>query len=231
MAISAPPFPPVRPPLQNGDHLSRDEFERRYDTMPDVKKAELIEGVVYMPSPVRRRGHSRPHIVAATWIGTYAAATPEVEFGADGSIRLDLDNEPQPDVFLMLPQSAGGNAAIDTDDYVAGAPELVVEVGGSSASHDLHVKLNVYRRNGVREYVVWRVYESAVDWFVLRGTEYARIQPDEAGVFHSEVFPGLRLDAPALARGDLATVLATLRQGLDSPAHADFVARLASAGD
>ena len=54
---SAPPVPA----LQNGDRLTRDEFERRYEAMPNVKKAELIEGTVYMPSPVHASGHGEPH--------------------------------------------------------------------------------------------------------------------------------------------------------------------------
>ena len=44
--------PPRILPLEHGDHLTREEFERRYEAMPHVRKAELIEGVVYMPSPV-----------------------------------------------------------------------------------------------------------------------------------------------------------------------------------
>ena len=110
-----------RPALENGDHLTRDEFERRYDAMPDLKKAELIEGVVYMPSPVRQRRHSRPHIHVSTWLGTYEANTLGVEAGDNGSIRLDLDNEPQPNAFLVIQPECGGQARISVDDYVEGA--------------------------------------------------------------------------------------------------------------
>lgn len=223
--IPQPPTPAI-PLLENGDHLSRDEFERRYQAMPGVKKAELLEGVVYMPSPVHFRGHSRPHLCVTTWLGTYIAGTPGVDSGTDGSVRLDADNEPQPDAFLFLPRSAGGRAEIDADDYVTGAPELVVEVAASTASRDLHVKRHVYRRNGVREYLVWRVNEQAVDWFVLRGGEFAPMDPGPDGTHRSEVFPGLWLDTAALLRGDLAGVLRVLHQGLASPKHADFAARV-----
>ena len=66
MAVSSTTAkPPVArqsgvPPLENGDRLTRDEFERRYEAMPHLKKAELIEGVVYVPSPVRYRHHGAP---------------------------------------------------------------------------------------------------------------------------------------------------------------------------
>jgi len=214
------------PPLENGDVLTRAEFERRYEAMPHLKKAELIEGVVYVPSPVRHRAHSHPHIHLTGWLVQYEAGTPGVEAGDNGTIRLDLDNEPQPDALLFIDPACGGQARIDADDYIEGAPELVAEVASSSASYDLHVKLRVYRRNGVREYIVWRVLEQELDWFVLRDGQYARLSVDAEGLLKSEVFPGLWLDPAALLRGDLATVLAVVQRGLASPEHAAFVARL-----
>src|SRR4051812_13988373 len=147
---------PRVPPLQNGDRLTRAEFERRYDATPGLKKAELIEGVVYMPPPVSHTDHSAPHFDLITWLGQYRVATPGFSGGDNGSLRLDLDNMPQPDAYLLILPSHGGQARIDEDGYVVGAPELVAEVAASSASYDLDVKLNAYRRNGVREYIVWR---------------------------------------------------------------------------
>ncbi len=219
------------PILENGDRLTRAEFERRYEAMSHVKKAELIEGVVYMPSPVRLRRHSRPHLHMAGWLAAYEAETSGVLAGDNSTVRLDLDNEPQPDLMLLIEPARGGQAHISDDDYVEGAPELVAEIASSSASYDLNTKRNAYRRNGVLEYVVWRVLDQQIDWFVLHEGEYRRSTPDDAGHYRSKTFAGLWLDPEALIRGDLATVLATLRQGLASPRHADFVARLAAAGD
>jgi Uma2 family endonuclease len=222
-----PTEPPAAiPPLENGDRLTRAEFERRYDAMPDLKKAELIEGEVYVGSPVRLRQHGKPHVQLVTWIGNYTAGTPGVVAADNSSIRLDLDNEPQPDVFLMIEPEHGGQARISEDDYVENAPELVAEVAASSVSYDLGKKLHVYRRNEVREYIVWRVRDRAVDWFVLRGGNYEPLVPGADGLLRSEVFPGLWLEPSALLRGDLATVLAVVQQGLASPEHADFVACL-----
>jgi Uma2 family endonuclease len=212
------------PPLQNGDRLSRVEFERRYDAMPGLKKAELIEGEVYMGSPVRQRQHGLPHGQIITWLGTYTAATPGLEFGDDSSLRLDLDNMPQPDAFLMINHERGGKARVSDDDYVEGAPELVAEIAASSVSYDLGKKLHVYRRNGVREYLVWRVQDREIDWFVLRDGKYESLAAGDDGILRSTVFPGLWLDQPALLRGDLATVLAAVQQGLASADHAAFVA-------
>jgi Uma2 family endonuclease len=214
------------PPLEPGDRLTRDEFERRYEAMPHLKKAELIEGVVYMPSPVRHRRHGRPHAHLMTWLGTYEASTPGVEAGDNGTVRLDLDNDEQPDGYLLIDPARGGQARISADDYIELAPELVAEIAASSASYDLHTKLNVYRRNGVCEYLVWRVQDQQLDWFVQRSGQFQPLPPDAAGFLRSEVFPGLWLDPAALLRGDLAGVLAQLRQGLTSPEHAAFVQRL-----
>lgn len=214
------------PPLENGDRLTRDEFERRYDAMPHLKKAELIEGVVYVPSPVRYQHHGAPHAVLVGWLVYYAAHTPGVCVSDNSTVRLDLDNEPQPDALLLIDPARGGQTRISSDDYIEGSPELVAEVASSSVSYDLHDKLHVYRRNGVREYLVWRVRDQASDWFVLRAGQYERLSADANGVWRSEVSPGLWLDAAALIRSDLAAVLAIAQQGLGSLEHAAFVARL-----
>jgi hypothetical protein len=215
----------IIPALEPGDRLSRAEFERRYEAMPHVKKAELIEGVVYMPSPVRMRRHGDPHYRLITWLGHYSAFTPQL-IGCDNTTaRLDLDNEPQPDVMLLIDPAFGGQAKISADDYVEGAPELVCEISASSVSFDLHTKLNVYRRNGVREYVVWRVQDQQIDWFVLHSGDIQPLAPDAAGILRSEIFPGLCLDAAALIRGDMARVLEVVQQGLASPEHAAFIKR------
>jgi Uma2 family endonuclease len=212
------------PPLENGERLTRPEFERRYEAMPHVKKAELIEGVVYMPSPVRYEGHGRQHHELSGWLLVYSASTPGVRGGDNATVRLDLDNEPQPD--LLLRRVTRGQSQIDTDGFISGAPELVVEVASSSTAYDLHQKLEVYRRHGVREYIVWRTRDNAVDWFILRDGRYERHLPDTDGIYKSETFPGLWLDAAALTRGDLATVLKVLGNGLASREHENFVAQL-----
>ena len=225
-----PPTPPRDPPLlETGDHLSRDEFERRYNAMPELKKAELIEGVVYVSSAVRWRHHASPHAVLLAFLVSYWTDTPGVEAGGEGSIRLDMDNMPQPDAAMLIDPRRGGQAQISEDDYVESGPELVAEVAGSSVSIDLNIKFRVYRRNGVREYIVWRVNDRSIDWFILRGSQFERLAPGADGIYRSEVFPGLWLDAAALARFDLVTVRQVLQQGVASAEHAAFVAKLKQA--
>lgn len=216
------------PPLEAGDRLTRSEFERRYQAMPGLKKAELLEGEVYMASPVSFRRHGEPHLHLMTWLGTYLAATPGVIGADNATTRLDLDNEPQPDAVVMIEPARGGQARISDDDYIENAPELVCEVATSSVSYDLHVKLNVYRRNGVREYVVWRVAERAIDWLTLIEGQYIPKAPDERGLLKSDIFPGLWLDGAALVDGQLAKVLAIAAEGVVSPEHSAFVLRLAA---
>lgn len=214
------------PPLESGDRLSRHEFERRYEAATDIKKAELIEGVVYLASPLRFESHSEPHGLVITWLGNYRIATPGVRLGIEPTIRLDLDNEPQPDGVLLIDQQAGGQAHLTEDDYVEGAPELVVEVAASSAAKDLHSKKQAYRRNRVQEYIVWQIFENKLDWFQLQEGEYVPLQLDEAGIIRSQVMPGLWLDVVALLAGDMVKVLSVLQEGLNSPEQAEFVKRL-----
>jgi hypothetical protein len=213
------------PPLENGDHLDRIEFERRYNAMPHVKKAELIEGVVFMPSPVSFESHGEQHAHLMLWLGTYRAHTPGTRVADNATVRLDMDNEPQPDALLLIEHGRGGRTTI-TGGYVTGGPELACEVSASTVSIDSNAKLRAYRRNGVCEYLLWRVRDGAIDWFVLRGGQYVQLPADADGIVRSEVFPGLWLDVPALLRDDLPRVLAVLQQGIASPEHAAFVQRL-----
>jgi Uma2 family endonuclease len=215
--------------LESGDRLTRAEFERRYDAMPELKKAELIEGVVYVGSPVRLKAHGAPHGLVVTWLGVFTAATPGVRFADNTTVRLDLDNEPQPDALLCIEPAAGGRARETEDDYLEGPPELVVEVAASSASLDRHAKLHVYRRNGVQEYLIWQVLDRRVEWFALEEGIYVPLTPDERGVIHSRVFPGLRLDMHAMEAGDLARVLAEQQTALGSDTHRAFIAHLVAA--
>lgn len=211
------------PPLENGDRLNRYEFERRYQAMPRLKKAELIEGIVYMPAALRFRSHGQPHGRLMTWLGIYEAATPGVELGDNPTIRLDLDNEPQPDAVLLISEQAGGQSRISEDDYIEGAPELILEVAASSAAIDLHHKKSAYRRNGVQEYLVWQVLDRKLDWFYLQTGAYLSLPIDQGGVIQSQVFPGLWLGVEDLLAGNMAQVFAILQAGLASAEHAKFV--------
>ena len=217
------------PPLENGDRLTRDEFMRRYDAMPELKKAELIEGVVYVPSPVRHKYHGQQHSDLISWFGFYRAGTPGVKGSDNATVLLDPTNSPQPDGLLFIHPDHGGQVQLDEEGYIVGAPDLVAEVAASTASYDLHDKLEAYRRSGVREYLVWCVYDERIDWFVLREGRYEPLVPAADGSLRSTVFPGLWLDPAALLRGDLAAVLALVQQGLNSPEHAEFAAKLSQA--
>src|SRR5262249_9308327 len=214
------------PPLQSGDQLTRDEFERRYDAMPHLKKAELINGVVYVPSPVSHRYYGNPHFNLIGWLSSYVIATPGTEGGDNSSLRLDLENEPQPDTHLLILPTHGGHVEFDEDGYIVNAPDWLGEVAASSASYDLDVKFKAYRRIGVKEYVVWRVYDRAIDWFVRRKGRFDRLKLTSSGLYQSKVFPGLWLDPAALVDGNLARVVQVVQQGLATPEHAAFVARL-----
>ncbi len=215
-----------RPPLSPGDQLTRAEFERRYRAHPEIKKAELIEGVVYMPSPIHFFSHSQPHGYMMGWLALYCAHTPGVMVGDNASVRLDYENEVQPDALLRLDEALGGKSRVTEDDYLAGPPEFVMEIAASSAAYDMHVKRRVYARSGVQEYLAVQMYERRVDWFVWREGVYETLPVDEEGVVRSEVFPGLWLKPEALLAGDLPGLLAVLQAGLDSEEHAAFVVKM-----
>jgi Uma2 family endonuclease len=219
------PIPSIRvPALESGDRLTRVEFERRYEATPETFKAELIEGVVYVASPVRIL-HGTPHFNLVTWLGVYTAATPGISGADNATIRLDLDNEPQPDILLRIEK--GGTSTISEDGYIEGVPELVAEIAASSAAIDLGAKKNAYRRNGVQEYLVWQTFENRLNWFRWQAEEFVLVEPDSEGMIRSSVFPGLWLAVPALLNGQMMDVLNGLQSGLANPAHSAFVELLA----
>ena len=217
------------PLLKHGERLTREEFERRYEAMPHLKKAELIEGIVYTPSPVRIDFHGRPHAQIMAWLGAYWIATPGVDLADNSTVYLDSNNEHQPDALLRIEPAPGGRSRIIEEGYVEGAPELIVEIAGTSADYDLQEKLEVYRRCGVQEYIVWQTQEKRLDWFQLVNEEYVTLAPNAEGVIESQIFPGLRLAAAALLAGDRAKVSSELQVGLQTTIHAVFVERLAKA--
>jgi Uma2 family endonuclease len=227
------------PPLENGDRLTREEFERRYNAMPHVKKAELINGVVYIvatdssngvpgvSSPVRFRRHANPHFRLSGWLVHYQGMTPGTDGADNSTLRLPSQtNETQPDLCLRIQHECGGQSRLSEDDFVEGTPELIVEVAASSATYDLHDKLDAYRRHGAREYLVWRVEEKAIDWFILHRRKLKPLLPQHDGILRSETFPGLWLDSGAMIRDDYKKWFEVLQNGLTSPEHAAFVARL-----
>lgn len=229
--MQSPSQLPAVPTLENGDRLSGSEFERRYEAMPNLRKAELIEGVVHLPpAALRFRSHGQPHSRLNGWLAFYEALTPGVSVGIEPTVKLTNRNYPQPDVVLMIDHDRGGQAYLNKDDYIEGAPELAIEISASSVSIDLGVKKTAYRRHGVKEYIVWRVFDRALDWFYLSSLEsdYVKLADDNSGVIKSPTFPGLWLASEALLQGDTAQVFAQLQAGLATDEHAAFVAQLSS---
>lgn len=220
---------PEIPPLENGDHLSLEEFERRYENMPDLKKAELINGVVFMPPPISGPSHSFQHADLMFWLGAYRGKTPGIRPAANASLILPDNSEVQPDAMVLIEPEFGGAIQFGKKGQVVGRPELAVEVSYSSVSYDLHAKLEAYRTAGIKEYLVLRTADSAVDWFILRDRRYQPLPCGPDGTFRSVVLPGLWLEPAALFSGNNERLLELVRQGAATPEHAAFVKRLEAA--
>ena len=217
------------PLLENGDRLTRVEFERRYEAHPEIQKAELINGRVLIPSRTGTTAHGESAASLGLLLGTYAAESRMLMVTSNSTLRIDEDNEPQPDLILRIDAEGLRASRIDEDGYLEGAPELVAEITASTVSYDLHDKLHVYRRSGVQEYLVWRTIDGGIDWFELVDGEYVRLPADADGCLQSRIFPGLRIDVPALLAGDDRRALATLRTALEAGAHRSLLARLDAA--
>ena len=215
------------PQLENGARLTAAEFLRRFEAMPELKKAELINGIVYMASPVRFIQHASPDNLIQTWLGNFVIATPGTRVGSNATARLGPDDVPQPEALLIISPEFGGQTKFDPKGYIDGAPELVAEIAASSKSIDAGDKRDSYRRFGVREYIVWRTEDSELDCWVLEDDDFIQLPASEDGTLRSRIFPGLWLDPAALLKLDGPAVMTALQVGLASPEHAAFVAEMA----
>jgi Uma2 family endonuclease len=217
------------PPLEAGDRLGRAEFHRRYLATPRLRKAELVEGIVFVPSPLHLTAHAEPHAAAGLWLSTYALATPGVRVADNATVVLDAANEVQPDLLARIADPRHGRSRIGPDGFLHSPPELIVEIAASSVSYDVHAKRAAYERLGVAEYVVWRTLDGAIDWWRLQRGRYVAA-PDAAGIVASVVLPGLVLDTERMLAGDLVGVVDALRAGLGQGDHAAFIRRLGASG-
>ena len=218
----------VVPRLVDGERLGRAEFHRRYEAMPPRTRAELVGGIVHMPSPMSAdHGESTPDITI--WLGLYRRRTPGVRQADGATLILGEFGEPQPDALLRIEPERGGSCFVNEENYLTGPPELIVEVARSSRPIDLGGKRDDYERAGVREYVVVALDPDEVHWHVRRDDRLERIPPGPYGLYRSAAFPGLWLDPAALLSGDLEGIIAALERGLATLEHAAFVARLADA--
>ena len=218
----------ILPPLVAGQQLDQPTFHERYEAMPDGTWAELVGGVVYMPSPVRNE-HSEPDDDVAYWCGHYKRATKGLRSGKNATVILGSFGEVQPDGHLRIPQALGGQTRIERG-YIVGAPELVIEIARSSRSYDLNQKKDEYAQAGALEYIVVELDPDRVHWFVLRDGRFEDLPADADGIHRSLVFPGLWLDADALLAEDMDRVIEVLDRGIQTPAHAAFAAKLIAAG-
>ena len=221
------PVPVLPPPLREGDRLTREEFLRRWEAMPDLKRAELIDGIVFMPSPLADI-HSVFHFRLNIWLGYYVAATPGCTGGSNGTWLMSKENVPQPDLALCINPERGGQSR-DEGKYAAGAPELIVEISHTTSARDAGIKLRLYERCGVREYVIVRPEKKQVTWRELEEGRYREIEPSADGILRSCVFPGLWLNTAALWSEDFAGLAATVQQGMATAEHAEFLRKLESA--
>ncbi len=220
--------PKALPPLAAGQHVNQPTFHERDEGMPPETRAELVGGVVYMPSPMRQ-DHGTTSRIVAGWLLHYQWKTPGLA-GEDGAtVKLDARGEPQPDHQLRIRAELRGQTRVDAEGYVAGAPELIAEVARSSRYYDLNEKKADYERAGVREYLVIELDPNRIHWFIRRGKQFQRLRPRPDRIYRSKVFPGLWLDPEALYAEDLDRLIEDLEQGLATPEHAEFVAKLARA--
>lgn len=213
-------------PLRNGEHLSRAEFERRWEATPGLTRAELIEGIVFMSPPVSEQ-HSQAHALVMRLLDGYAAATPGVQALISPSLRLDLRNEFQPDCLLRLNLPGRGRSRVAADGLLEGTPELVAEIAVPSRDYDAHEKRAVYERQGIPEYLLWEVLDSRCHGWRLQDGVYHPLPTRPDGVVRSGIFPGLWLDLTALVTGDERRLARVLTRGLKSAEHAAFVRQLA----
>lgn len=209
--------------LITGMQMDREEFTRRWEKLPHLKNAELIEGTVFVSSPVSLL-HGNNDLAIHAWLGAYQALTPGVDAGCHVTYYM-LESAPQPDAMLRIRPEYGGNSG-EHGIYGAGAPELIAEVCGSSTDPDFGPKLHLYHRAGVREYITADTLMRRLKWRALSKGSYRDLEPGPDGILRSVAFPGLWLKPEHLWKCDLGGIFRIVRRGLGSPEHKAFVGKL-----
>lgn len=209
-------------PLRHGERLTQPTFHRRYEAMPADVRAELVGGIVYLMSSPVGKAHSWLHGECSNWLMQFKVTSPALQMLDNATVILSSTGEPQPDLCLRILEEYGGSSRETETGYIAGPPELILEVSVSSAGYDLVKKKRDYERAGVREYVVVLPVERQVVWFALDNGRYEEIEPGEDGILRSKLFPGLWLNPEALLRADTRAVNAVVAQGIASPEHAGW---------
>jgi hypothetical protein len=227
MSIVDRPSKTTLPPLVAGQSLDQATFHARYEAMPPETWAELVGGIVYMPSPLRYE-HGTRDVPVSYWLGHYQRFTKGVESARNATTILGERGEVQPDSQLRIPEELEGQTRI-VGGYVTGGPELVAEIAGSSRSYDLGAKKRDYERAGVSEYIVIELDPDRIHWFILRGGHFEELEPGVDGIYRSEVFPGLWLDPQAQFGHDLERLARVVELGIATPEHAAFVTRMEAA--
>jgi Uma2 family endonuclease len=208
----------------NGDQMTQEEFHRDYKRMPGDFKAELLAGIVFEPSPLSY-SHGKSHAGLSLLLSTYATSTAGCEVADNATVILSEDDEVQPDLFLRILPECGGQSRLTKDDYISGAPELVAEIALSSRAIDLHLKKDRYAISGVREYIVVCLRPRRLYWFNLSGK--GELGETGDGIIRSSVFPGLWIHRTALLQEAQIKLQETLKAGLQSAEHTNFVNELA----
>ena len=234
--------------LYHGMRMRRPEYHRRYKRTPAGFRAELIGGRVYINQDAdgraggdlwdepsgemmgTKRRHARGHSLVSAWLNWYVDATidavPDLELGITPTVILADGSEPEPDLtFRRITPEQETVEDEQFDGWMAGAPQLAIEVSDSTRRRDAGPKREDYERNGVPEYLMLDLPGRRVRWFV-RGEDgaYVELAPGADGLLKSREFPGLWLDPAALLAGDRAALKAALAAGLASPEHAAFAA-------
>lgn len=218
--------PPRRtlPPLIAGQRLDRATFHERYAAMPPRTRAELIGGIVHMPSPLGYEHGDRDSEVS-DWLGHYKRYTKGIEKPLNATTQLGDYGEHQPDCQLIIPGDLGGQTRF-VGSFIVGPPELIVEIGKTTRETDLGATKDDYERAGVLEYLFVGIDPDEVLWFIRRDGRFVEMEAGADGLLRSEVFPGLWLDPAALLARDMDAVYVALDRGIATPEHAAFAARL-----
>ncbi len=221
---------PVMRRLCEGDHLTFDEYILRWESMPEFERQgmrpELIDGRVYMnAAAIRYVEHGQPQRLIVGLFERYVDRTPGVDWASPTTAKFDDRNAPEPDAELFVIPEYGGRVRVE-DGFLVGAPELVVEIAGSSASYDLYEKKAMYERFGVLEYLVWRTEDGEFDCFDLQDQIYIQRDIPPGQNWESRIFPGLIFDIPVLLQRDRLGAYATLDRCLGSDEHQAFVETL-----
>lgn len=176
---------PIRLEQRAGPH----SFEEFCRIVREDQKADLINGVIYMPSP-ENTDDNELFIWLVTLMNLFVRRKKLGQiYGSRVAFRLAEKHGPEPDIAFVRTE----NMERVTRGGVEGPADLAIEiVSPDSVERDYYLKRELYELYRIPEYWIIDEMDQTVTLLRLKQAKYREVRPQK-GEMHSQVLTGFWL--------------------------------------